>query len=107
MPSLSREALRYQDPLGRKLLALLDATRKCDELLAAMGGPFAGPAGRAQLDNVLKILASKALLDQRPRHLAADHRSAVSVSLAMGPGLRHLEENRSLRAIVSPCPPHH
>ena len=24
--------------------------------------PFAGPAGRAQLDNVLKILASKALL---------------------------------------------
>ncbi len=62
IPSLYHEALRYQDPLGRKLLALLDGTRKCDELLAAVGGPFAGPAGRAQLDNVLKILASKALL---------------------------------------------
>ena len=62
IPSLYHEALRYQDPLGRKLLALLDGARKRDELLAAVLGPFAGPAGRAQLDNVLKILASKALL---------------------------------------------
>ena len=62
IPSLYHEALRYQDPLGRKLLALLDGTRKCDELLVAVGGPFAGPGGRAQLDNALKVLASKALL---------------------------------------------
>lgn len=62
IPSLYHEALRYQDPLGRKLLALLDGTRTCEELMAALGGPFAGPAGRAQLDDVLKTLASKALL---------------------------------------------
>jgi hypothetical protein len=30
--------------------------------MAALGGPFAGRAGRAQLDDVLKTLASKALL---------------------------------------------
>jgi SAM-dependent methyltransferase len=62
IPSLYHEALRYQDPLGRKLLALLDGTRTCEELMAALGGPFAGPAGRAQLDDVLKTLAGKALL---------------------------------------------
>jgi SAM-dependent methyltransferase len=62
IPSLYHEALRYQEPLGRKLLALLDGTRTREELMAALGGPFAGPAGRAQLDDVLKTLASKALL---------------------------------------------
>ena len=62
IPSLYHEALRYQDPLGRRLLALLDGTRQRDQLIAALGGPFAGPGGRAQLDNALKILASKALL---------------------------------------------
>ena len=62
IPSLYHEALRYQDPLGRKLLALLDGTRTREELMEALGGPFAGPAGRAQLDDVLKTLASKALL---------------------------------------------
>jgi len=62
IPSLYHEALRYQDPIGRKLLALLDGTRNRDELAAAVGGPFAGPAGRAHLDNALKILAGKALL---------------------------------------------
>jgi SAM-dependent methyltransferase len=62
IPSLYHEALRYQDPLGRKLLALLDGTRNREELMAALGGPFAGSAGPAHLDNALKILASKALL---------------------------------------------
>jgi SAM-dependent methyltransferase len=62
IPSLYHEALRYQDPLGRKLLALLDGTRKREEIAAAIGGPFGGPAGRAHLDDALKILASKALL---------------------------------------------
>jgi hypothetical protein len=62
IPSLYHEALRYQDPLGRKLLALLDGTRSREEIAAALGGPFGGPAGRAHLDDALKILASKALL---------------------------------------------
>jgi SAM-dependent methyltransferase len=62
IPSLYHEALRYQDPLGRRLLALLDGTKNREELMAALGGPFAGPAGRAHLDDALKILASKALL---------------------------------------------
>jgi hypothetical protein len=62
IPSLYHEALRYQDPMGRKLLALLDGTRNREALTAALGGPFAGPAGRAHLDDALKILASKALL---------------------------------------------
>ena len=62
IPSLYHEAIRYQDPRARKLLALLDGTRTCDELMAALGGPFAGPAGRAHLDDALRTLASKALL---------------------------------------------
>ena len=62
IPSLYHEALRYQDPLGRRLLALLDGTRTRAELCAALGGRFAGPSGEADLDNVLKILATKALL---------------------------------------------
>ena len=62
IPSLYHEALRFQDPLARRLLALLDGTRTRDELMAALGGPFAGPAGRANLDGALQTLASKALL---------------------------------------------
>ena len=62
IPSLYHEALRYQDPLGRELLALLDGTRTHDELCTALGGPFGGPEGRGRLDRALKILASKALL---------------------------------------------
>jgi SAM-dependent methyltransferase len=62
IPSLYHEALRYQDPVGRTLLALLDGTRNRDALVAALGGRFAGPDGRAQLDGVLNILAAKALL---------------------------------------------
>ena len=62
IPSVYHEALRYQDPLGRKLLALLDGTHTRDELTAALGGPFAGSGGRAQLDRALDVLASKALL---------------------------------------------
>ena len=62
IPSLYHEALRYQEPLGKKLLALLDGTRTCDDLCTALDGPFAGPAGRGRLDGALKILASKALL---------------------------------------------
>ena len=62
IPSLYHEALRYQDPVGRTLLALLDGTRNRDALVAALGGRFAGPDGRAQLDAVLNILAAKALL---------------------------------------------
>jgi SAM-dependent methyltransferase len=62
IPSLYHEALRYQDPVARKLLALLDGTRTRDDLCAALGGPFAGPAGRSQLDRALQVLAAKALL---------------------------------------------
>jgi SAM-dependent methyltransferase len=62
IPSLYHEALRYQDPLARKLLALLDGTRTRQELMAALGGPFAGSAGPANLDDALKTLAGKALL---------------------------------------------
>ena len=62
IPSLYHEALRYQDPLGRQLLALLDGTRTCEELAATLGGPFDGADGRARLNGALKVLASKALL---------------------------------------------
>jgi hypothetical protein len=62
IPSLYHEALRYRDPFGRKLLALLDGTRTRDELCSTLGGRFAGVAGRSELDRVLRILASKALL---------------------------------------------
>ena len=66
IPSLYHEALRYPDPLARKLLALLDGTRTRDEIGAAVGGPFVGPTGRVQLDRALRVLASKALLVERP-----------------------------------------
>jgi hypothetical protein len=62
IPSLYHEALRYQDPLGRKLLALLDGTRTREDLCAALGGRFGGAGGRSDLERVLQILASKALL---------------------------------------------
>lgn len=62
IPSLYHEALRFQDPVGRTLIGLLDGTRSRDDLVAALGGPFSGAAGRAKLDDVLKIIASKALL---------------------------------------------
>ena len=62
IPSLYHEALRHQDPIGQQLLALLDGTRTREQLAAAIGGPFAGPGGRAQLEDVLAILARKALL---------------------------------------------
>lgn len=62
IPNLYHEALRHQDPIGQKLVALLDGTRTREELMAAIGGPFSGPAGRAQLDDVLAVLARKALL---------------------------------------------
>jgi SAM-dependent methyltransferase len=62
IPTLYHEALRYADPLGRRLLSLLDGTRSRDELAAALGGAFIGPSGRARLDGVLDVLAAKALL---------------------------------------------
>jgi hypothetical protein len=62
IPSLYHEALRYQDPFGRKLLALLDGTRTRDALCTALGGRFAGAAGRSELERVLQILARTALL---------------------------------------------
>ena len=62
IPNLYHEALRHQDPIGQQLLALLDGTRTRDDLIAAIGGPFAGPGGRAKMDEVLGLLARKALL---------------------------------------------
>jgi hypothetical protein len=62
MPNLYHEALRLQDPSGRKLLDLLDGTRTREDLLAAIGAPLAGPDGRAQLEKALDVLAKKALL---------------------------------------------
>ena len=62
IPSLYHEALRYQEPLARKLLALLDGTRTREEIVAALGGPFDGPTGGGKLDDALKTLAGKALL---------------------------------------------
>lgn len=62
VPSLYHEALRFHDPLARKLMALLDGTMTREALAAALGGPFAGPAGMAQLDGALQVLASKAVL---------------------------------------------
>lgn len=62
IPNLYHEALRHQDPIGQRLLELLDGTRTREQLAAAIGGPFSGPGGLAQLDDVLAILARKALL---------------------------------------------
>jgi SAM-dependent methyltransferase len=62
IPNLYHEGLRHQGPLGQKLLALLDGTRTRDELLAAMGDVLSVPNGRAQLEEVLAVLARKALL---------------------------------------------
>ena len=62
IPSVYHEALRYQDPVGRRLLALLDGTRTREALGAALGGPFDGVTGRSRLDAALGVLASKALL---------------------------------------------
>jgi hypothetical protein len=62
IPNLYNEALRIQDAGGRKLLGLLDGTKTRDELIAAIGGPFSGPGGRAHLDDALTVLAKKALL---------------------------------------------
>jgi trans-aconitate methyltransferase len=62
IPNVYHEALRHQDPIGQKLLALLDGTRTRNDLIAALGGPFSGQAGGAQLEDVLATLAGKALL---------------------------------------------
>jgi SAM-dependent methyltransferase len=62
IPSLYHEALRYADPVGRRLLERLDGTRTREELAAAVGGPFTQQGGAARLDRALAILASKALL---------------------------------------------
>ena len=62
IPNLYHEALRHQDPIGQRLLALLDGTRTREQLMAEIGDPFSGPDGRARLDEVLAILARKALL---------------------------------------------
>lgn len=62
IPSLYHAALRYRDPVGRTLLALLDGTRTRSDLCAEVGGPFAAADGPARLDRALTILAGKALL---------------------------------------------
>ena len=62
IPNLYHEALRHQDPVGRKLLDLLDGTRTREELMAAVGGPLSGPDGRAKLEKALTKLAREALL---------------------------------------------
>jgi hypothetical protein len=62
IPSLYHVPLRYRDPLGRALLALLDGTRTRKQLCAELGGPFAGSEGPGRLDRALGVLASKALL---------------------------------------------
>ncbi len=62
VPNLYQEPLRLQDDAGRQLVGLLDGTRSRDELIAAIGGPFSGPKGRAQLENVLAMLAKEGML---------------------------------------------
>jgi hypothetical protein len=62
IPSLYHAALRYRDPLGRTLLALLDGTRTRNDIRAEIGGPFSAPDGLARLDRALTVLAGKALL---------------------------------------------
>ncbi len=62
IPNLYHNALRHQDPWGRKLLALLDGTRTREDLQSELGGPFAGPAGRMRLEEALGSLANNALL---------------------------------------------
>jgi SAM-dependent methyltransferase len=62
IPSLYHAPLRYRDPLGRALLALLDGSRTRAELCAELGGPFAGAEGPGRLDRALGVLAGKALL---------------------------------------------
>jgi hypothetical protein len=60
--SLYHTALRYRDPVGRTLLALLDGTRTRSDICAEVGGPFAAADGLARLDRALAVLAGKALL---------------------------------------------
>lgn len=62
IPSLYHTALRYRDPVGRTLLALLDGTRTRSDICAEVGGPFAAADGLARLDRALAVLAGKALL---------------------------------------------
>lgn len=62
IPNLYNEPLRQQDAIVQKLLGMMDGTRSREDLIAAIGGPFAGPGGRAQLDAVLTTLAGRALL---------------------------------------------
>ena len=62
IPSLYHAALRYRDPVGRTLLALLDGTRTRRDICAEVGGPFAAADGLARLDRALAVLAGKALL---------------------------------------------
>jgi hypothetical protein len=62
IPNLYNEPLRQPDRLVQELLELLDGTRTRDELITAMGGAFAAPGGRAQLDQLLATFAGKALL---------------------------------------------
>jgi PKMT, C-terminal winged helix domain len=62
VPNLYHEAIRFSDPVVRKLLGLLDGTRTRDELVTAIGGPLAAPGGRAKLEEVLMMLGTNGML---------------------------------------------
>ncbi|MEO8536166.1 MAG: hypothetical protein ABI533_01470 [Betaproteobacteria bacterium] len=62
IPNLYHEPLRRHDPVGRKLLALLDGTRSREAPGHALPKPFGGERVRARLVAAPGILAAKALL---------------------------------------------
>jgi len=61
-PSVYHETVRLAEPGDRRLVALLDGRHARADLIAALGEPFAGAAGKVRLDAALQGLAQLALL---------------------------------------------
>jgi SAM-dependent methyltransferase len=62
LPNVYHEGVRIEAPAARRLLELLDGQHSRAELAAAVGGPYAGVLGGAQLEAALAGLASMAML---------------------------------------------
>ncbi len=62
VPNLYHDGVQLGDPVGRKLVTLLDGTRTRADVLAALGGVRAGPANAQHIDAAIAGLAQRAML---------------------------------------------
>jgi hypothetical protein len=62
VPNVYHEGVNVKAPAARQLLALLDGHHDRAAIAAAVGGPYAGSDGAAQLEAALAALGSMAML---------------------------------------------